>query len=105
MGRGGARGAFPPPMLLRQVLIFIAVSCVARGLAHAGELEDKLAALAQAAPGQPRVDIAQAIIKLGPTQVPALTARLNLPRTATNDEKRALLAIINAEVPNDKGTF
>jgi tetratricopeptide (TPR) repeat protein len=92
-------------MLLRKLLISLAISSSLLGVAGADELQGRLAALSQAAPGQPRIDAANAVIQLGPSLTPAIIARLGQPRTATNDEKRAVLSEINAEVVNDKGVF
>jgi tetratricopeptide (TPR) repeat protein len=73
-------------------------------VARADELDARLQALATAVPGEPRLAAARAVID-GKHPVAALIARLRAPRTATEEEKRAVLLSFHAEVPNEKGSF
>jgi len=93
---------------MRAVLVLFLVALVwplAASADTAATLDENLKALAGAAPGQPRLDAAKQVIEIGPGAVPELAQRLIIKRTATQDELRALLKGIRAEVPNAKGTF
>jgi tetratricopeptide (TPR) repeat protein len=91
-------------MSLRPLSILVALLAVSSP-ARADELDPKLKTLATAAPGEPRLAAARAVIDARPQPVDALIARLHLPRTATEEEKRALLFTFTVEVPNEKGSF
>ncbi len=73
--------------------------------AEATELDERLAALAAAAPGEPRLAAAKAVIELAPTAAAEMIERLGRARTSTDAERRELLLGIGAEVPNEKGSF
>lgn len=71
-------------------------------LAARADVEADLTALAQAAPGEPRLQAAKA---LAPHPVAELVSALKKKREASVESLRALLKSIRAEVPNTKGTF
>jgi tetratricopeptide (TPR) repeat protein len=91
------------PRHLSQVGILVVI-LGAIATARADDLDARLAALGSAAPGEPRLAAARAIIE-APPPVPALIDRLRRPRTSEDAERRALLHAIGAEVPNEKGSF
>jgi hypothetical protein len=91
-----------------RVLVALAVTILASTAARAqpsAPLAKALADLAQAAPGPPREQAAQAIIALPAAAAPDLVAALHTKRPASADAVRAVLRAIGAEVPSPKGVF
>src|SRR5690349_7705605 len=99
---GAARPARSPPMRSFLVLLMLVAQAAAD---EPVDLAKRLEALAAAAPGEPRLAAAKAVIAAGPTAIPALVAALKEKRASTPDQLRGLLRGIRAEVPNTKGTF
>jgi tetratricopeptide (TPR) repeat protein len=81
-------------------LMVVLLPLVAR--AETPPVDTALRELAQAAPGEPRVQAAKA---LAGAPVPALVEALHARRSSSPDAVRAVLRAIHAEVPNAKGTF
>lgn len=61
--------------------------------------------VATAGAGSARLAAAEDLSRLGAAAVPALTEFLARPRSSSEDERRALLREIKADVPDDKGRF
>ncbi len=69
------------------------------------KVDTDLAALAQAAPGQARLDAAAKLLAYGAADAPALAAALARPMKSTDVERREVLARFNADVPSPDGRF
>ncbi len=68
-------------------------------------IEPLLATLQSDAPATERLEAAAALAAAGPTAIPALEKFLARPRKSTDAERRAVLAAIDAQVPDQKGRF
>jgi hypothetical protein len=69
------------------------------------KVDAALAALAQAAPGQARLDAAAKLIAATPADAPALAIALARPMKATDAERRLVLEGFHADVPTPEGRF
>ena len=95
----------PIPLLLSLLAAQTAALAQAPPPASAPDVDGALAALASASPGQARLDAAAKVIALGPPAVPALIARLGRARTASDGQRRSVLAKIKADMPGKSGNF